>query len=116
VAYTETTKHELLGVSRSTLEEFSAVSEQTAAEMAIGVLQRTNSDFSLATTGYAGPSAAMTSAVGRVYVAMARKSDQQISTSVIFLELVCEETEKPCRTQIQEATVKAALELLLANI
>jgi len=55
ITYSNDSKHELLGVSRSTLEEHGAVSEETAREMARGALARSKATVALAVTGVAGP-------------------------------------------------------------
>jgi len=54
-SYSNDIKMEVLGVSRSTLEKYGAVSEQTAAEMAAGIRKITGSDIAVSTTGIAGP-------------------------------------------------------------
>lgn len=54
-SYANSVKENVLGVSHETLEKFGAVSSQTAAEMAEGVRHLTGADFSVATTGIAGP-------------------------------------------------------------
>ena len=56
VTYTNEVKHRLIGVSQSTLDEFGAVSWQTACEMARGVRLATGSDIGVSATGIAGPS------------------------------------------------------------
>ena len=43
-------------INEKTLEKFGAVSEQTAAEMAIGVKKLFSTDVGVSTTGIAGPS------------------------------------------------------------
>ena len=54
VTYTDAAK-ERLGVRKETLEQYGAVSEQTACEMAEAVRRRAGSDYGLSTTGVAGP-------------------------------------------------------------
>lgn len=55
VTYSNQAKIEMLGISPQTLEQFGAVSEQTAREMAEGALNRSDAQVSLAVTGIAGP-------------------------------------------------------------
>src|SRR5690606_5475243 len=55
VCYDESVKENLLGVSRQTLDEHTAVSIECAKEMAKGVLNRLNLDIGISITGYAGP-------------------------------------------------------------
>ncbi len=55
VTYSNSAKHELLGVQLATLDTFGAVSEQTAREMAEGALKNSEADISVAITGIAGP-------------------------------------------------------------
>ncbi len=54
VLYTDEAKIRL-GVSQETIERFSAVSEQTAREMAEAMRRRSGSSIAVATTGVAGP-------------------------------------------------------------
>jgi nicotinamide-nucleotide amidase len=55
VTYANEAKVEMLGVAPETLAIHGAVSEQTAAEMAVGALSRSRALISLAITGIAGP-------------------------------------------------------------
>ena len=56
VTYSNTAKIEMLNVSNTTLEAYGAVSEQTAAEMAIGALNNSHAQIAGSITGIAGPS------------------------------------------------------------
>jgi PncC family amidohydrolase len=56
VVYSDDAKERLLGVERSTLTEFGAVSQETALEMAQGVRKVLAADVGVAVTGIAGPS------------------------------------------------------------
>lgn len=55
VTYSNAAKMEELGVSAETLEQYGAVSEQTAVEMAEGVKRKTKSRLCVSITGIAGP-------------------------------------------------------------
>ena len=55
VTYCDEAKHKLLGVSTETLDMYTAVSEQTACEMAIGGAKAAGADICLSVTGIAGP-------------------------------------------------------------
>ncbi|MBP3629411.1 MAG: competence/damage-inducible protein A [Anaerotignum sp.] len=55
VTYSNDAKMRRLGVKAETLEQFGAVSEETAREMAEGIAKTSGADIGLATTGIAGP-------------------------------------------------------------
>lgn len=55
VSYSNAAKIDMLDVSSKTLEKFGAVSEQTAAEMAIGALINSDAQIAGSITGIAGP-------------------------------------------------------------
>ena len=56
VTYSNDAKSEMLGVPAATLLAHGAVSEATAAAMALGALRHSRADWALAITGVAGPS------------------------------------------------------------
>jgi PncC family amidohydrolase len=56
IAYDNSAKRNLLAVSPDTLADHGAVSEETAAEMAEGVAALSETTWSVAVTGLAGPS------------------------------------------------------------
>ena len=55
VTYANSAKSARLGVKEETLENFGAVSKQTAYEMAEGIVKYANSDIGISITGIAGP-------------------------------------------------------------
>ena len=55
VTYSNEAKHNILNVDNSILQEYGAVSEECAKEMAQGLMEKTGCDVSLCTTGIAGP-------------------------------------------------------------
>ena len=76
IAYDNSVKTNLLGIKNSVIEEYGAVSEVVAREMAIGMQNLVNSDFVLATTGIAGPTGETEDKqVGLVYIAIVEGDD-----------------------------------------
>lgn len=74
VTYSNDAKMKLIGVKKETLEEYGAVSEQTASEMAEGVLKLGEADVSVAVTGIAGPTGGTPEKpVGLVYIGVSGK-------------------------------------------
>jgi nicotinamide-nucleotide amidase len=55
VTYSNAAKTTMLGVHESTLQQYGAVSPQTASEMVGGALKFSDADLALAVTGIAGP-------------------------------------------------------------
>ena len=71
VTYSNDSKMKRLGVKRETLEEFGAVSEQTAIEMAEGIAKGLKANIGISTTGVAGPGGGTKEKpVGLVYTAI----------------------------------------------
>lgn len=70
VTYTNQMKQQILGVSADTLEQYTAISAQTAAEMAAGARRVSGADMAISITGNAGPDAADGKEVGEVYIAV----------------------------------------------
>lgn len=55
IAYSNQAKMDMLDVDAEVLEQFGAVSKQTAFEMVNGVIQNSHSDIGVSITGIAGP-------------------------------------------------------------
>jgi nicotinamide-nucleotide amidase len=74
VTYSNESKTKLLGVKEETLTNFGAVSQETAKEMAEGILKLSDSDYAFSVTGIAGPyDGTKENPVGLVYVGFADK-------------------------------------------
>lgn len=72
VTYSNESKMRFLGVRKASLDQFGAVSDVVAREMAAGVQKAFQSSYALSTTGIAGPTGATpTKPVGLVYVGLA---------------------------------------------
>jgi nicotinamide-nucleotide amidase len=72
VVYSNRAKAELLNVPRQVLDDFGAVSQETALAMAQGVRELSRTSLGLATTGIAGPTGGTPDKpVGTVYLALA---------------------------------------------
>ena len=79
VTYSNEAKAQMLGVDRDTLTRYGAVSHQTAAEMACGLLRISGADIALTTTGVAGPGGGSAEKpVGLVYIACGGEDDLQV--------------------------------------
>lgn len=70
ITYSNKAKRKIVGVRKSTLEKYGAVSEQTAKEMANGLAALNKADVTVAITGIAGPDGGTEEKpVGLVYMA-----------------------------------------------
>jgi nicotinamide-nucleotide amidase len=75
VAYDNSVKKDVLGVSPATLETVGAVSEETVKEMVKGVLKNLKTDYALATSGIMGPDGGTEEKpVGTVWIAVGDKN------------------------------------------
>ena len=74
IAYSNSIKTNILGVEESVLTEYGAVSEQTVIQMAAGIQKISNADYTVATSGIAGPGGGTTEKpVGTVWIAVQGK-------------------------------------------
>ncbi|MDN5871825.1 MAG: CinA family protein [Nitrococcus sp.] len=105
IVYSNAAKMELLGVPKSTLETYGAVSQEVAAEMARGIITRALAEVSLAVTGIAGPDGGTSAKpVGLVWLAWCR-----IGTAPV----TCERHFQGGREDIRRQAVAAALQGLI---
>lgn len=105
ITYTNTAKHEQLGVAKESLKEFGAVSEQVARQMAAGALAiAPKATLALAVTGIAGPGGGTPDKpVGLVWFGFARRTDDDVVVSSVH------QVFKGNRQAVREATVSFAL-------
>lgn len=74
VTYSNLAKHQQIGVGLNTVENFGAVSEQVAAEMAEGGLLKSEATMAISVTGVAGPGGgSVEKPVGTVWIAWAQE-------------------------------------------
>lgn len=98
VTYSDKAKHRMLGVKKKTLRRFTAVSAETAAEMAVGARIEGKADIAVSVTGYAGPDG---DDVGLVYIGCALK-DRVVTEEYRF---------RGNRQRIREQAAEMALDL-----
>ena len=107
LAYSNSVKEELLGVSHKMLLSFGAVSEEVASEMALGIQRLTGSDWAVSTTGIAGPDGGTEEKpVGIIWVSVAD------SFGVFSQKLSLDGR----RSEIRDRTVIEALSMLLERL
>ena len=79
VTYTNEYKEKVLGVKKTTLEEFTAVSSNVAKEMAMGLRDIIKTDLVGSITGLAGPDGGTDEIpVGRVYICLGNNSSYYV--------------------------------------
>lgn len=104
VTYANEAKSDLLGVPEVLLATHGAVSEPVATAMALGALDRSGADHSIAVTGIAGPDGGTPEKpVGTVFLAVASRSGGVV---------VKQERFATDRVSFKSRTTRAALDLL----
>lgn len=85
VSYDNSVKSGVVGVSPVTLERFSAVSSETAKEMAEGAKKKLSVDIAVSVTGIAGPGGGTTEKpVGTVYVGVSSRLGTEAFEARLF--------------------------------
>ena len=107
ISYTNEVKHALLGVEQETLDVCTAVSRETAHEMARGARERCGADCGVSVTGLAGPDGDGTGRpVGLVYIAI------DTAGFSFCRELHLTGDRAAIRTQAAEAVFQLLLDLI----
>lgn len=104
VTYTNNAKRDMLGVQTTTLDQFGAVSEPVAREMAEGALMHAPVQLAVSITGIAGPGGSEHKPEGRVCFGLAAKGRNTITETMEFGALG--------RAQVRAAARDHALKLL----
>ena len=104
ISYTNDVKHRILGVPEEILEQFGAVSRETAGHMAAGARRVLNADVAVSVTGLAGPGGDdFGNPVGTVFIGY-EDADRAVVKHCLFAG---------SREEIRRQTVEAALLLIL---
>jgi len=107
VSYSNESKHKLLGVDNSLLDEFGAVSQPVAEAMAISAQRVFSSSLAVSVTGIAGPSGGTADKpVGLVWFGLKVQGKTVRS---------CCKNFKGNRNDIRQQAVAAALDLLIQS-
>ncbi len=105
VTYSNEAKQKMLGVSKSTLDRFGAVSRETAEEMARGALAQSLADITVSITGIAGPGGGSADKpVGLVHFAAASREGALTHVEMRYGDIG--------RRQVRERSVLQALDML----
>ena len=103
VTYSNESKVNRLGVREETLNRYGAVSEETAREMAEGILKGSGSLVSISTTGIAGPGGGtLEKPVGLVYIGLSVEGKTKVEKCIF----------KGNRNEVREAATNHALHML----
>ncbi len=101
--YSNEAKMKLLGVKKETLENFGAVSEETAREMASGVRNLSGADVAVSVTGIAGPTGAVPGKpVGTVCIGIA--TDEKCYAKTFLFD--------GSRAQVRRLSAKMAIKMV----
>ena len=106
ISYTNWVKENILGVERSLLEGYGAVSEPVAKAMAEGARKTLNADIAVSVTGLAGPDGDdRGNPIGLVYVGYADENATEVISCCFSGN----------REEVRMQAVAAALHLILAH-
>ncbi|MDR3301178.1 MAG: CinA family protein [Spirochaetaceae bacterium] len=108
VCYTLDAKEKMLGLRKTLLECFGAVSGETACAMAEAALEKSDADIAVSVTGLAGPDGdGSENPVGTVWVGFCKRGGKPEAKHYHFTGT---------REEIRHAACNAALEMLLLKV
>lgn len=106
ITYSYESKREMLGVRETTIQHSGSVSKRCVKEMALGALQQSHAQVSVACSGIAGPGGGtVDKPVGTVWLAWARQGHEDIVTQLMHFD--------GDRQSIREQTTRTALQGVL---
>ena len=108
VTYSNAAKSDMLGVNGATIEQFGAVAEEVAQEMAEGALRASQAQLAVSITGIAGPGGSEHKPEGRVCFGLAGDGRTTFTETIEFGALG--------RTNVRESARDYALKMLLKNL
>lgn len=73
ISYSNNAKINIVGVNKETINDYGAISEQTAKEMCLNTNKKFQTDLCISITGNAGPNPSENKPVGEFYVGIAIK-------------------------------------------
>ena len=109
VCYSNESKHDLLGVSASTIEDFGAVSGDTVLEMTDGLFEHTAAGVAVSVSGIAGPDGGTDEKpVGTVWLCWGKRDKTSFAHEYHF-----EGDREAVRLQTVEAALLAILDVMI---
>ena len=106
VTYATRIKHEIVHVSKTTIDEKGVISEEVANEMAINIASLMKSDIGVSFTGNAGPDAMEGKPAGLVYTSISYKGN------VVSFSDMISGTRNEVRNQIVELMTQRLIKLI----
>ena len=107
VTYANSAKQQLLGVSKQTLDQYGAVSEQVVEQMAQGAIQQSRADYAIAVSGIAGPEGGTEDKpVGTVWVCWQTPTESWAQKFILSGD----------RQAVRKAAIKKSLQQLLQHL
>lgn len=108
VTYSNQAKIDCLGVTPETLEQYGAVSEQVASDMAQGAIKNSDADIAVSVTGIAGPNGGTDGKpVGLVYIGCCVKGNEPTAHEFHF---------DGDRASVRQQTAYEAFKILLVQL
>ncbi len=104
ISYTDWVKHNVLGVREEDLNQYGAVSQSVAEQMASGVRALLKADVAVSVTGLAGPGGdEYGNPVGTVFIGYSDEDNSTVKKCLF----------QGSREEIRNQTIEAALKLIL---